>query len=71
MYCLTCISSSMIKTLSSALLTSLFQSLDTYGWSPMEFVVATLKPAVSMKVNTLLKKGIEGMFRVLGSFVED
>lgn len=26
---------------------------------------------VSMKVNTLLKKGIEGMFRVLGSFVED
>ena len=43
----------MIKTLSSALLTSLFQSLDTYGWSPMEFVVATLKPAVSMKVNTL------------------
>ena len=43
----------MIKTLSSALLTSLFQSLDTYGWSSMEFVVATLKPAVSMKVNTL------------------
>lgn len=26
---------------------------------------------VSMKVNTILKKGIEGMFRVLGSFVED
>ena len=26
---------------------------------------------VSIKVNTLLKNGIEGMFRVFGSFVED